>query len=424
MRRTSAVFRTILASIALAASGCAVGSSANLAQHTPSPTATKRPRPVVGLVDVKLSRLLDFESTGDMVFVQNRVGSTIQRDSSGDASHGVASLRVVRGTDGATFRLKSLLQGRAFPGTWNLIGLQARTANGDAKLRLSLRRNGVDISSRVVPITSQSWDWAWLETGALKTPSPQPSTDAIELVAALDGSPSTLLIDGVALGDNARRYSSARDGDHPEPGLQLTLDGLRWTVDSPGVFGATVPSPESGIDGYLRQSQDPWRVVFATRDGRTLVIDRTGRAYAQGKFRPLRANDPDADAIVAQHDRPGRIDIDLDYGRIERTSSGDADNDGYDESRGTYRLAATGPRLVLTIAPAAGGPALVSPTLEIRNLPAGDLVVNVEGKLIDDWIRLDDGSVLVRLPLQIDRATRVDVRVRPAASVAAGETGR
>ena len=52
------------------------------------------------------------------------------------------------------------------------------------------------------------------------------------------------------------------------------------------------------------------------------------------------------------------------------------------------------------------------PVLEITNLPLGDLRVTVEGRLIESTTRLSNGTVLIDLPLTIERATTINVLVR------------
>jgi hypothetical protein len=400
MRRLLGISTLLLA----AASGCAT--------NAPAPTAAvevapRKPRPVVGLVDVKLSRLLDFESDADLTFVRDRMTSTAQRDAT-TAGEGKASLRVVSGQQGVKLKLATLLTGRQFPGSWTLVGLQARSPGGDAVLRLSLcDASGKTLTSRAIPINADNWDWAWLDLTGVAAQA----VDGLELRASIEsGSRGTLLVDTVALGDNARTFPPI-DGSP----VKVSLKGLHWTVQLQDA-SLQIASPESGADGYLRQSFDPYRCIFTTRAGAALVIESRGRIYEGGTCKPATTNGP-WDAIAAQHARPGRIEIDEAFGRVERTSSGDRDNDGYDESRGSYRVAVHGSRARLTLSP--DGPPLVEPLLEIRGMPPGDAVVTVEGRLVEKCVRLSDGTLLVEIPSTIGRPTTVDVRIDARSATAA-----
>jgi hypothetical protein len=107
---------------------------------------------------------------------------------------------------------------------------------------------------------------------------------------------------------------------------------------------------------------------------------------------------------------PGRIEIAEEFGRVDRNTAGDRNNDGFNEARGAYQINATGARLELTLAPADA--ALVYPVLEVRGMPAGDAVVTVEGRIIDQVVRLDDGTVLIEIPARLDRPSGVGVKVQ------------
>ena len=98
-------------------------------------------------------------------------------------------------------------------------------------------------------------------------------------------------------------------------------------------------------------------------------------------------------------------------GRVNRSSAGDADNDGYNESRGAYEIVAASGRIELTITPRAGM-LLSRPVLEIAGLPAGAVRVTMEGRLVPGAVRLSGGEVLVELPGVIEQATSVNVRVK------------
>jgi hypothetical protein len=135
----------------------------------------------------------------------------------------------------------------------------------------------------------------------------------------------------------------------------------------------------------------------------TLYSD--GRSIQDGKFiaKGLAAE------AAASHEKPGVLTVDESTGRLDRTTPGDTDNDGYDEVRGAYQVQATASRVQLSLAPA--GAALTIPILEFKGLPAGKPTVIVEGQAIDQTARLPDGRLLVRLPIRIEKPTTITVKV-------------
>ena len=97
-------------------------------------------------------------------------------------------------------------------------------------------------------------------------------------------------------------------------------------------------------------------------------------------------------------------------GRVDRNTPGDANNDGYNETTGSYRIIAQSPRIEFRFVPARGTPD-PRPVLEISGLPFGKVLATLEGRLIEGSQRAADGSLLLELPATIDRAATVDVRV-------------
>ena len=130
------------------------------------------------------------------------------------------------------------------------------------------------------------------------------------------------------------------------------------------------------------------------QDGKFLTLLPDGRSIANGVMQP-----PPEIAT---------IDIADECGRIDRDTDGDANNDGYNERRGSYELQAASPRMRLKISP--GKSPTQSPLIEIANLPPGKLTVMAEGKLIDTVCRLPDGRVLLLLPITIDRPTELTLK--------------
>jgi hypothetical protein len=49
--------------------------------------------------------------------------------------------------------------------------------------------------------------------------------------------------------------------------------------------------------------------------------------------------------------------------------------------------------------------------VEIAGMPAGNALVNMEGRVVEDVMRLEDGRLLIELPGVIQRKITVSVRV-------------
>jgi hypothetical protein len=142
---------------------------------------------------------------------------------------------------------------------------------------------------------------------------------------------------------------------------------------------------------------------------KSVTIYSDGRAFWDGEYRPVSASAADP-IFVQQHVSPARVEVPEEFGRLDRDTPGDADNDGYNESRGAYSIQAAGPRLELTLTPRTA--ALMRPVLEVHGLPPGKALVTVEGRLIESVLRLEDGTLLIGIPARINRTTRISVKVQ------------
>jgi hypothetical protein len=134
--------------------------------------------------------------------------------------------------------------------------------------------------------------------------------------------------------------------------------------------------------------------------------------YWGGTFRSAWRDLRDADAQARQHAAPAEVTIAAEsMGRVNRSTAGDADNDGYNESRGAYQIVARGERIEMTLTPRAAAP-LSRPVLEIAGLPPGAIRVTMEGRLVAGASRLPNGDVLIELPGEIVRPVLVNIRVQ------------
>jgi hypothetical protein len=151
------------------------------------------------------------------------------------------------------------------------------------------------------------------------------------------------------------------------------------------------------------------RVRFSGVGEESVTLYSDGRSYWAGDFRPVLAAASQA-AYVHQHASPAEVSVPEAMGRLERRTPGDANNDGYNEQRGAYQIRASGARIDVKLAPQSV--ALVNPILEVSDLPPGEVLATLEGKLVEHVVRADDGRVLVMIPARIERPMTLNLRVK------------
>jgi hypothetical protein len=99
--------------------------------------------------------------------------------------------------------------------------------------------------------------------------------------------------------------------------------------------------------------------------------------------------------------------VELDWARKDWYAPGDLDRDGFDESQGCYAVAARSGRCLFTLRP--GREALVRPIVRVAG-PFGQVpAVQASGRVVREVVLLEDGSALLALPGQYDRAVMVEV---------------
>ena len=187
-------------------------------------------------------------------------------------------------------------------------------------------------------------------------------------------------------------------------GLAVSRDGAELHVRGRGI-SLDVPEAE-----WAAAEVSPLRVRLVGRaSGRPLTIVSDGRAWFDGE--PRRADGGETSAAdEAAAGSPGRVAVADAEGRTDRSTSGDANNDGFNEQLGAYQIVASGRRVDLTILP--DGPPLPRPVVEIAGLPAGEVAATTGGRLIESAARLPDGRVLVVVPFDVRSPTAVTVQVR------------
>ncbi len=113
----------------------------------------------------------------------------------------------------------------------------------------------------------------------------------------------------------------------------------------------------------------------------------------------------EAERIADAYLRPGRLRATL--ADPDARAAGDADRDGFDESRGCYVLGSRAGHCRFTIDPPAGG--LIRPAFRVLGRWQGRVAVSSEGRAVRDVVRLEDGSALFVLPGRVMRPTAVEV---------------
>jgi hypothetical protein len=346
-------------------------------------------RSSVDLGQVRFSNLLGFELPDDAVFVVPSDGPA-DRDST-IAHTGKSSLRFPPGTRHAEIRLPSLVAGREFPGNWTLVGGYLRAERPCAVT--------IDAGTlrRTVRLAPAEWTPVFLDITQL------PAGNAPELTLGFSGPSQPIWLDDVLLIDNSRVFF-AEHGVWSIRQRGFSLVGVaasEWrfalpTIDRPG--------------GYEVMEVNRLRATFRSGDGsHVLAVFPDGRAYRDGAYAPYVAQPADR-AFIAQQRSPAGIEIDESLGRIAGNTPGDANNDGYNETLAAYEIVAFASRIEFILEPR--GSQIDRAMIHIRDLPQGEVLVTAEGQLVTSWERAGDGSLLIELPMTIQRPTTISVGVK------------
>ncbi|WP_428940216.1 hypothetical protein [Fontivita pretiosa] len=391
------------------------GNSESVAS-VPEPIAMQLLRASPDLKGHRFSNLLSFEDETDLVFLTN---TRLLARRTPDRMHtGKASLELSGGPGRMTIKLTSLLGSQSpFPGEWALAGAYF---SSDSPARITVVANLAAGSTRntVTIAPGQRWTPVMVDLSAAQTAgdASQPSTGQAPAptITFLIDSAAAVWCDDLVLIDNTQWLvgGPTASGTQPSETWSVRRQGMDIVCDAPQRFSIRLPAAEASTQGWRVQEANALRARFSAESARnrTLTICHDGRSFWDGEFRPL-CSEFHADPNWAQqHLSPALIEIDPAMGRIDRRSPGDANNDGYNESRGCYRLIASGARLECTLVPRSAP--LMRPMLEVAGLPPGQVLVSMEGRLVEQTIRLPDGTLLVELPGRIDRPTLLSLRVQ------------
>lgn len=332
-------------------------------------------------------------------------------------------------------KLSSVLGPGKFPGRWALAGAYfLADAPGTVTIAVRDPAGGQPFGRRAVPLLPGRWTPVFLDLAAPAVPVAEaasaPTTGGPALLDARSTAGPTLLtfevagggavrLDDVLATDNERTFVDSTSNAGTEgtglPGWAVKRRGLASTVAGPrGLFALRLQTPEASPDGWTCEEANELWARFSTAGGGWLTVFCDGRQVRDGAltllFNPAGTGGGPARLFAAQHATPADLDVPEDLGRVDRGTDGDANNDGYNERRGTYQVMARGPRLEVRITPRT--PVLGKPILEISGMPAGKPLVTVEGRLVETTARATNGNLLVLLPIAIERPTTVNVSVR------------
>jgi len=346
------------------------------------------------LVGQRFRTLLDFETGADAVFIVTPGRHSLNPHTGGGAFESAPT----QSADTALqVKIDSLLFGTKLPGNWTLLGTYVRPQS-DTTLTTMLVADGQVVAQNQRNAYAGEWVFAAVElTDEAAAPK---ISGAAELRLAIESDGKPITIDDVLLVDNHKTLVERPGG--MSPAWELKRCGFSVTLTSDR--GATRAARIGGTlkDTWTIDEANPLRVRLHGAHRQTLYAD--GREITDGVMTAA----PDEPARAA-HTSPGDLTVDEANGRVDQSTDGDEQNDGYNEVQCAYQIITRTPRLTLQIAP--HGAPVVSPVLEIKGLPEGKVSAMVEGRLIETIARLPDGTALVLLPLTLNRATTVTVKV-------------
>jgi hypothetical protein len=385
----------------------------------PSPTTEPLSLQIVhadpALAAGRFRRLLDFELPSDGVFIK---ASPSPAQITADLAHsGQAALAVPAGTQSLEVNLAGLLKpDQPLSDHWTLAGAYLHAPH-DAQVMVQYEPGGPQkhllLTSQPQPLPAGQWTGVFVDLTQQDAAIASRPPGTLRFVFA-HPTQGRIGCDDVMLVDNTRVLAGGEQGTEGNTGWSVLERGQVLTLTA-AHHRLIFPTPERIPHGWRLREANALRARLEQVDanGATLAfrtIYHDGRQYVDGRYEPLAAADhPDA-AQAAQHDSPADVTVPDDMGRLIRNSPGDANNDGYNERRGAYQVLARGARIDITLSPRT--PRLIHPILEITGLPPGQLLVTMEGQLIEGAVRTNEANVLVELPAPLERQTTINVRTK------------
>jgi hypothetical protein len=349
--------------------------------------------------------LLSFESDTDLSFVTaDPLPARLDRPA---AHSGASSLLLPAGTREFRINLASLLRQRD-PKLWPSIGAHFYS-QWAISITAQYLRDGKIFSEQSTALSPGKWSLVSVD---IPSPAQAAGSDTLAFTLKSPGHSDRVWCDDLVLADNTQILVpgklTGRSGDH----WTLRKRGSAFEAQHQGRFNFSLTSADVNPNGWSLEESNELRALFSSKGPtKFLAAYADGRSYWDGRYRPL-GHASDADAVFdSQHRIPAILSVSKEEGRINRTTPGDANNDGYNELRGSYELAASGARLEITLTPRTA--VVINPVLEIAGMPPGAPIVTIEGRLVDDVLRLPSGSILAIVPAEIERSTTISVRVQP-----------
>lgn len=348
----------------------------------------------------RFNTVLNFENPSDTVFF-NATGVEAHVDES-RAHTGQGSAKIDGGRGAISAKLSSILGPRPFPGEWTLLGAYFLSERA-AKVTLSCEVAGVEMTKETTSLAPGRWTPAMIDLTSAGKSGKSDGSDVILKVAI--EAPGSVWCDDLILIDNTQWLLEARSN------WTVLRRGFDLLIDSRARFSLRLPALEFDAQGWTVEEVNPLRLrLRSTGSEKSITLYPNGRGFWDGKFRPLSDEVRNEPLWTQQQASPAQITVPQTMGRLNRNSSGDQNNDGYNETRGSYAIVANGPRIEINVIPRSVP--VLNPVLEITGLPPGNALVTAEGSLIDRHTRLSDGSLLIELPIRVDRPVIVNVRVQ------------
>ncbi|HEY8666315.1 MAG TPA: hypothetical protein VIL86_06605 [Tepidisphaeraceae bacterium] len=367
----------------------------------PQPLSVQLLRTEPQLQDQRFVDLLQFESPSDIVFA---VTEPTRARIDGTHPHtGHASLSLPLGATALTIKLPALLPNENFPGNWTLLGAYFYSDKDSTIVASYAADDSPQHVQRSVQLGGGKWTPIFLDIAPLAE-HPAPAQNLTFTVSP----DARICCDDVMLIDNAQTLVNTLD-ETALSGWQIARKGFQTTITFGNRSSVTLFSPEARRDGWTLRDISDARACFISAS-KTWTLYADGRAYNGGRCEPI-VKRPEFDPqLRACHESPAGISVPDDLGKVDRSTDGDKNNDGYNEALGAYQIIADGSRLDVTLTPK--GTALIRPVLEIANFPRGNVLATIEGQLISNVTRTSTNHLLIELPVKIERPTTVNLRLQ------------
>ncbi|HEV8606345.1 MAG TPA: hypothetical protein VGQ99_13315 [Tepidisphaeraceae bacterium] len=395
-----AFLRLWLAAVLIVSLGCAAQRPEPPPLRGGEPLGLQMVRTEAQLKKYPFRILQEFEQPVDLAFVQ--VEGPAAQISATRGHTGTSSALLERETRSATIRLPSLLSGVRWPGQWTLVGAYFFAAKPQ-RMRAVYEVDGRAILNYAVQIPANQWTPLLLDISAIE--GPNASKVGLLRLGFGDGLEQPVWCDDVLLMNNETEVVERKKN----VGWYIEERGFKYIIHLSNST-VTLKTPEASDHGWTLVEANEIRARFSSPGPeKQRVIYADGKQYIDGVLKPLGVKPSIVVDLAAGHDVPGRLRMGEEFGRLNRNSAGDQNNDGYDESRGSYQIIATGPRLEFTLSPRSGP--LIRPVVEIAGLPAGPVSVTMDGRWVERIVRLENGNVLIELPGEVAFPVTVNVKV-------------